>query len=170
MATTLDVDIREYDGALKTTDLLVDQSVQIYELENEKANVIDELYNSLKTITEFLGFSVELPTDILKYDSDTKVTLTPSLDITIKFSNGKEEQKRFDELTTHQISEVLQHSIKPLIEMIEKEKIIQNKNITFIRAVTKKLSKIQNIEESKNEEVVTENPSDENDSENKMES
>lgn len=170
MAATLDVDIREFDNALKTTDLLVDESVQIYELENEKANVIDELYNSLKTITEFLGFSVDLPVDILKYDSDAKVTLTPSLDITIKHANGKIEQKRLDELTTHQISQILQHAMTPLIELVKKEKIIQNKNITFIRAVTKKLSKIQNIEETKNETVVDENIINENNTENKMES
>jgi hypothetical protein len=170
MAATLDVDIREFDNALKTTDLLVDESVQIYELENEKANVIDELYNSFKTITEFLGFSVELPVNILKYDSDTKVTLTPSLDITIKYASGKVEQKRLDELTTHQISQILQHAMTPLIELIKKEKIIQNKNITFIRAVTKKLSKIQNIEETKDETVVNENIIDENNTENKMES
>ena len=170
MAATLDVDIREFDNALKTTDLLVDESVQIYELENEKANVIDELYNSLKTITEFLGFSVELPVDILKYDSDTKVTLTPSLDITIKHGSGKVEQKRLDELTTHQISQILQHAMTPLIELVKKEKIIQNKNITFIRAVTKKLSKIQNIEEVKDETVGDGNLIDENNTENKMES
>ena len=59
MATTL-VDLKEFDEALKTTDLLVDESVQIYELDSEKKNVVDELYNGLRTVTEYLGFSVEL--------------------------------------------------------------------------------------------------------------
>ncbi|MHA7733891.1 hypothetical protein [Nitrosopumilus sp. S6] len=157
MATSLDVDIREFDDALKTTDLLVDESVQVYELENEKTNVVDELYNTLKTITEFLGFSVNLPTNILKYDSDTKITLTPSLDVIIKHPNGKEEETRFDELTIPQISQILQHAITPLIDLINKEKIIQNKNITFIRTVTKKLSKIQNINYDESVKTIEDN-------------
>lgn len=170
MATSLDVDIREFDDALKTTDLLVDESVQVYELENEKTNVVDELYNTLKTITEFLGFSVNLPTNILKYDSDTKITLTPSLDVIIKHPNGKEEETRFDELTIPQISQILQHAITPLIDLINKEKIIQNKNITFIRTVTKKLSKIQNINYDESVKAIEANPNENNANENKEES
>ena len=47
----------------------------------------------LKVITEFLGFSVELPSKIFNEEEDTKITLTPSLDIVIKKANGKIEQR-----------------------------------------------------------------------------
>jgi len=100
METSPEADIKEFDEVLKTTDLLVDESVQIYELESEKGNVIDELYNSLKVITEFLGFSVDLPVNVFNEQDDTKITLTPSLDIVIKRANGKIEQKRLDEFST----------------------------------------------------------------------
>jgi hypothetical protein len=36
METSPEADIKEFDEVLKTTDLLVDESVQIYELESEK--------------------------------------------------------------------------------------------------------------------------------------
>ena len=145
MATSNEAEIKEFDEVLKSTDLLVDESVQIYELENEKGSVIDELYNSLKVITEFLGFSVELPSKILNEEENTKITLTPSLDIVIKKANGKIEQKRLDEFSTKKIAEILKNSIMPIIELCKDEKIIQNKNITFLKAVTTKLEKIKKI-------------------------
>jgi len=145
MATSLEAEIKEFDEVLKSTDLLVDESVQIYELESEKGNVIDELYNSLKVITEFLGFSVELSPSIFNEEQEAKITLTPSLDVVIKKSNGKVEQKRLDEFSTRKIAEILKNSITPIIELCKNEKIIQNKNITFLKAVTGKLDKIQKI-------------------------
>ena len=87
MATVQVEDIKEFDSVLKNTDSLIDESVQIYELETEKVNVIDELYNSLHKITEFLGFYVNLPPNILNYPSDTKISLSPSLKIIIKMGN-----------------------------------------------------------------------------------
>ena len=150
METSPEADIKEFDEVLKTTDLLVDESVQIYELESEKGNVIDELYNSLKVITEFLGFSVDLPVNVFNEQDDTKITLTPSLDIVIKRANGKIEQKRLDEFSTKKITLILKNSIMPIIELCKKEKIIQNQNITFLKAVTKKLEKIEKINSESN--------------------
>ena len=145
METSFEAEIKEFDEVLKSTDMLVDESVQIYELESEKGNVIDELYNSLKIITEFLGFSVELPPKVFNEEESTKITLTPSLDIVIKKSNGKVIQKRLDEFSTKKIAEILKNAIMPIIELCKNEKIIQNKNITFLKAITKKIEKIQQI-------------------------
>ena len=145
MVIDLEAEIKEFDEVLKSTDLLVDESVQIYELESEKGNVIEELYNTLKVITEFLGFSVDLPPKIFNEEEESKITLTPSLDIVIKKSNGKVKIKRLDEFSTRKIAEILKNSIIPIIELCKNEKIIQNKNITFIKAVTTKLEKIQKI-------------------------
>jgi len=157
MSADLDAEIKEFDDVLKSTDLLVDESVQIYELESEKGNVIDELYNTLKVITEFLGFSVDLSPKIFNEDENSKITLTPSLDIVIKKSNGKVETKRLDEFSTKKIAEILKNSIMPIIELCKNEKIVQNKNITFIKAVTSKLEKIQKINSSKPSEDIDNN-------------
>jgi len=166
MEPSLEADIKEFDEVLKTTDLLVDESVQIYELESEKGNVIDDLYNSLKVITEFLGFSVDLPVNIFNEKEDTKITLTPSLDIVIKRANGKVEQKRLDEFSTKKIAEILKNSIIPIIELCKKEKIIQNQNITFLKSVTKKLGKIEEINSESNESEISLNSSNQDSSNN----
>ena len=47
-------------SAVKAMEELVDEAVQVYELEKEKSNVTDDLYNSLKIITSYLGFSIDL--------------------------------------------------------------------------------------------------------------
>jgi hypothetical protein len=145
MSANHETETKEFDEVLKSTDLLVDESVQIYELESEKGNVIDELYNSLKVITEFLGFSIDLPSKVFNESENTKITLTPSLDILIKKENGKIEQKRLDEFSTKKIAQILKNSIMPIIELCKNEKIVQNQNITFLKAVTGKLDKIQKI-------------------------
>ncbi len=155
MGISIEAEIKEFDEVLKSTDMLVDESVQIYELEIENGNVIDELYNSLKVITEFLGFSIELPSKILNEEENTKITLTPSLDIVIKKANGKIEQKRLDEFSTKKIAEILKNSIMPIIELCKDEKIIQNKNITFLKAVTTKLEKIKKINSKSNKSETT---------------
>ena len=145
MSANHETETKEFDEVLKSTDLLVDESVQIYELESEKGNVIDELYNSLKVITEFLGFSIDLPSKVFNESENTKITLTPSLDILIKKENGKIEQKRLDEFSTKKIAQILKNSIMPIIELCKNEKIVQNQNITFLKSVTGKLEKIQKI-------------------------
>jgi len=155
MANSLEAEIKEFDEVLKSTDLLVDESVQIYELESEKGNVVDELYNSLKVITEFLGFAVEISPKVFNESEDTKVTLTPSLDIVIQKADGKVEQKRLDEFSTKKIAEILKNSIMPIIELCKNEKIIQNKNITFLKSMTTKLGKIQKINSENNNSSVT---------------
>ena len=168
MATSIEAEIKEFDEVLKSTDLLVDESVQIYELESEKGNVIDDLYNSLKIVTEFLGFSVELPSKIFNEEENAKITLTPSLDIVIKKANGKVQQKRLDEFSTKKIAEILKNSIMPIIELCKNEKVIQNKNITFLKAVSMKLEKIQKINsestksESKDDSILQESPNNSN--------
>ena len=164
MEPSFEVEIKEFDEVLKSTDLLVDESVQIYELESEKGNVIDELYNSLKIITEFLGFSVDLPPKLFNEEENTKITLTPSLDIVIKKSNGKVIQKRLDEFSTKKISQILKNAITPIIELCKNEKIIQNKNITFLKAVTRKIEKIQKINDGSDMSDTSENSINQNSS------
>ena len=47
-------------SAVKAMDDLVEEAIQIYELDKEKTNITDELYNSLKVITNYLGFSIDV--------------------------------------------------------------------------------------------------------------
>jgi len=45
---------------LKSLENLISESLQIYELYNQKENITDDLVNSLRIITEYLSFSVNI--------------------------------------------------------------------------------------------------------------
>ena len=128
--------------AVKAMEDLVDEAVQVYELDKEKTNVIDDLYNSLKIITTYLSFSVDLHPELLGLPENTRVVLTPALDILIIKPNFKSEQKRFDQLTLDETSNVLRYAIPAIISMARVDRTIKNKKISFLREGSKKLKRL----------------------------
>ena len=135
--------------AVKAMEDLVDEAVQVYELDKEKTNVIDDLYNSLKIITTYLSFSVDLHPELLGLPENTRAVLTPSLDILIIKPNFKSEQKRFDQLTLDETSNVLRYAIPAIISMARVDRTIKNKKISFLREGSKKLKRLpsSNVED-----------------------
>ena len=143
--------------ALKYMETLVDEAVQIYEIDQEKTNVIDELYNSLKVITNFLGFSVDVHPALLNLASDTRVVLTPSLDVLIIKPNYKSEQKRLDEFSLDEISNIIRYSVPTLTSMAKSDRSYTNKKIAFLRNASKTLKQLRNanIEEGTHDTTVS---------------
>jgi hypothetical protein len=138
--------------AVKSMEDLVNEAIQIYELDKEKTNIVDDLYNALKIITSFLGFSVDLNPVLLNLTPDSRALLTPSLDIFITKPNFKCEQKRFDQLTLEETTNILRYAIPTIINMAKSDRIYKNKKISFLRESTKKL---QRLPSSNIEKVVT---------------
>jgi len=128
--------------AVKSMEDLVEEAVQVYELDKEKVNVIDDLYNSLKIITTYLSFSVDLPSHLLTMPENVRIVLTPSLDLIIIRPNFKSETKRFDQLTLDETYTVLRYAIPVIINMATADREIKNKKISFLRQGTKKLKRI----------------------------
>ncbi|HWY34392.1 MAG TPA: hypothetical protein VNX68_07075 [Nitrosopumilaceae archaeon] len=138
--------------AVKSMEDLVNEAVQVYELDKEKTNVIDDLYNSLKVITNFLGFSIDLNPALLNLAPETRALLTPTLDIFITKPNFKCEQKRFDQLTLDETANILRYAIPTIINMAKSDRLHKDKKIATLRAATKKL---QRLPYSNMESVVT---------------
>lgn len=129
-------------SAVKAMEDLVDEAVQVYELEKEKSNVTDDLYNSLKIITSYLGFSIDLDPHILNLPDRSRATLTPVLDIIIIKPDNKSEQKRFDQLTLDEASGVLQFAIPRVINLARTDRITKSKKLSFLRESTKALKRL----------------------------
>ncbi len=132
----------ELASAVKSMEELVDEAVQVYELEKEKSNVTDDLYNSLKIITSYLGFSIDLDPRILNLPEGSRATLTPVLDIIIIKPDYKSEQKRFDQLTLDEASGVLRYAIPQVINLARSDRISKNKKLSFLRESTKALKRL----------------------------
>jgi hypothetical protein len=128
--------------AVKSMEELVNEAVQVYELDKEKTNVIDDLYNSLKVITNFLGFSIDLNPALLNLSPETRALLTPSLDIFITRPNFKCEQKRFDQLTLEETANILRYAVPTIINMARSDRLYKDKKIAALRAATKKLQRL----------------------------
>ena len=73
MATEDTVSDDNLAGAVKAMEDLVEEAIQVYELDKEKVNVIDDLYNSLKIITSYLSFSVDLDPRLLSLPEGIRV-------------------------------------------------------------------------------------------------
>lgn len=129
-------------SAVKAMEDLVEEAVQVYELEKEKSNVTDDLYNSLKIITSYLGFSIDLDPRMLNLPENSRVTLTPVLDIIIIKDDHKTEQKRFDQLTLDESSNVLQFAIPRVIGLARSDRIAKSKKLSFLRESTKALKRL----------------------------
>ena len=130
---------------MKRLESLISESLQLYELDNQKANTTDELVNSLRVITEYLGFSVNVLPNIFELPADTNVIILPNLDIIVRKSNGKTEKRRLDQLEPEKITPLLEYIVPLFLNMIQKEKAIMTEKIAFLRDATQKLKQMQNI-------------------------
>lgn len=142
MPTEANVSDDDLASAVKSMEELVDEAVQVYELEKEKSNVTDDLYNSLKIITAYLGFSIDLDPGILNLPENSRATLTPVLDIIIIKPDYKSEQKRFDQLALDEAAKVLQYAIPQVISLARSDRISRNKKLSFLRESTKALKRL----------------------------
>jgi len=137
---------------LKNLENLISESLQLYELENQIENTTDELVNSLRVITEYLGFSVNILPAIFELPANSNVILLPTLEIIIRKSNGKTEQKRLDQLSTDIITKILEYIFPLVLSMIQNEKTSLTEKISFLRGATSRLKELQNLKRVENVE------------------
>jgi len=130
---------------MKRLETLISESLQLYELDNQKSNTTDELVNSLRVITEYLEFSVNVLPGIFDLSADSTVIILPNLDIIVRKPNGKTEKRRLDQLEPEKITPLLEYIVPLFLNMIQKEKTIMTEKITFLREATTKLKQMQNL-------------------------
>jgi len=133
---------------LAQLNTLMEESLQIYELEDQKTNVIDDLHNALQVITAFLGFSTNVHPGIFNLPSDATITLLPNLKLIIKLVNGKTETKKFSDYAPEVITQIVEHVTPQLLELIQVQKSYLTEKITFLRTATKQLNTINQLKEN----------------------
>lgn len=133
---------------LTQLNTLMEESLQIYELEDQKTNVIDDLHNALQVITQFLGFSTNVHPKIFNLPDDATITMLPNLNLIIKLSNGKTETKKFTDYNPETITEIVEYVTPMLLKLIKAQKSYLTEKITFLRTATKQLSTISQLKEN----------------------
>ncbi len=146
---TEQLDPNEHNAkTLTQLNTLMEESLQIYELEDQKTNVIDDLHNALQVITQFLGFSTNVDPVIFNLPPNATVTLLPNLKLVIKLVNGKTETKKFTDYAPEIITEIVEHVTPQLLELIKTQKTYLTEKITFLRTATKQLSTLSQLKEN----------------------
>jgi len=135
-------------NTLKQLEKLIEESLQVYELENQKSATIDELFNSLKIITQFLSFTVNVHPAIFNASPDTTITLLPQLELVFRKANGKTEIKKLDAFPPEILTKILEYVIPLIVNLIRKEKEYLSEKITFLRSASKQLKQLHNLKES----------------------
>ncbi len=135
-------------NTLAQLNTLIEESMQIYELEDQKTNIIDDLHNALKVITEFLSFSVNIHPGIFNLPSDSSIVLLPNLDLIIKLSNSKTETKKFTDYPPETITHIIEYVTPQLIGLIQTQKTYLTEKITFLRTATKQLNTLSQLKEN----------------------
>ena len=133
---------------LAQLNTLMEESLQIYELEDQKTNVIDDLHNALQIITQFLGFSTNVSPEIFNLPPDSTITLLPNLKLVIKLSNGKTETKQFIDYAPETITKIVEYVTPQLLELIQAQKSYLTEKIIFLRTATKQLSTLSQLKEN----------------------
>lgn len=133
---------------LTQLNTLMEESLQIYELEDQKVTVIGDLHNALKVITSFLSFSTPVHPGIFNLPSDSTVTMLPDLKLIIKLANGKTETKKFTDYTPEIITKIVEYVTPQLLELIKTQKSYLAEKITFLRTATKQLSTLSQLKEN----------------------
>jgi len=133
---------------LAQLNTLMEESLQIYELEDQKINVIDDLHNALQVISQFLGFSTNVHPEIFNLPLDATVTLLPNLELIIKLTNGKTETKKFTDYAPETITKIVEYVIPQLLKLIQAQKSYLTEKITFLRTATKQLSTLSQLKEN----------------------
>jgi len=141
---------------LTQLNTLMEESLQIYELEDQKTNVIDDLHTALQVITQFLGFSTNVHPEIFNLPPDATVTLLPNLKLLIKLTNGKTETKQFTDYAPETITKIIEYVIPQLLKLIQSQKSYLTEKITFLRTATKQLSTLNQLKENLPDFVPTE--------------
>jgi len=141
---------------LAELNTLMEESLQIYELEDQKTNVIDDLHNALQVITQFLGFSTNVHPEIFNLPLDATVTLLPNLKLLIKLTNGKTETKQFTDYAPETITKIIEYVTPQLLKLIQSQKSYLTEKITFLRTATKQLSTLNQLKENLPDFVPTE--------------
>jgi len=141
---------------LAQLNILMEESLQIYELEDQKTNIINDLHNALQVITAFLGFSTNVHPGIFNLPSDATITMLPNLKLIIKLVNGKTETKKFSDYAPEVITQIVEYVTPQLLKLIKVQKSYLTEKITFLRTATKQLNTISQLKENLPTSVVSE--------------
>jgi hypothetical protein len=150
-----DGDLKEKTGPLLATiDSLIDQTLQIFELTSKESDIIDSIGSSISILLTTLKLSLTLPPNIFQNDFPAikSAVLNSNAEIIIMQANGNIITKKFNELDSSQVVNVIKEIVPKLSQSAEAKKVEVTEKITMLRKVAKQFQRVNTLPNQTNKE------------------
>jgi hypothetical protein len=139
---------------LADIDSVVDQTLQIYELTSKEGEIIGSIGSSISILLTTLKLSLSLPPTIFQNDFPAikSAVLNGNAEIIIMQANGNIVTKKFSELESTQVVNVIKEIIPKLNQSAEERKNEVTEKISMLKRVAKQFQRIKSMPGSKEEQ------------------
>jgi hypothetical protein len=130
---------------LADIDSIVDQTLQIYELTSKEGDIIESIGSSMSGLLSTLKVSMSLSSTIFQNDFPTikSAVLNANAEIIIMQANGNIVTKKFSELDSTQVINVMKETIPKLNQSAEERKTEVTEKIAMLKKVAKQFQRVK---------------------------
>jgi len=143
-----DGDFKEKSGPLLATiDSLIDQTLQIFELTSKESDIIESIGSSISILLTTLKLSLSLSQNIFQNDFPAikSAVLNSNAEIIIMQANGNIITKKFGELDSSQVVNVIKEIVPKLSQSAEARKVEVTEKITMLKKVAKQFQRVNTL-------------------------
>jgi len=150
------------EGDLKTKsaailadiDSVIDQTLQIFELNSKEGEIIESIGSSISILLTTLKLSLSLSQNIFQNDFPAvkSAVLNGNAEIILMLANGNIITKKFGELDSTQVVNVIKEAIPKLSQSAEARKVDLTEKIVLLKKVAKQFQRVKAMNGSMVEE------------------
>ncbi|HJS81794.1 MAG TPA: hypothetical protein VJ742_03060 [Nitrososphaera sp.] len=139
---------------LADIDSLIDQTLQIYELTSKEGEIIESIGSSISILLTTLKLSLSLPQNIFQNDFPAikSAVLNGNAEIIIMQANGNIVTKKFAELDSSQVVNVIKEIIPKLSKSADEKKTDVTEKIVLLKKVAKQFQRVKAMDDQAKEE------------------
>lgn len=148
-------DFKEKTAALLADiDSVIDQTLQIYELTSKEGEIIGSIGSSISILLNTLNTSLSLSQNIFQNDFPAikSAILNSNAEIIIMQANGNIVTKKFAELNSTQVVNVIKEIIPKLNQSAEAKKADVTEKIATLKKVAKQFQRVKTMPGNKEED------------------
>jgi hypothetical protein len=126
-------------------DSLIDQTLQIYELTSKEGEIIESIGSSVSILLTTLKVSLSLSQSIFQNDFPAikSAILNNNAEIIIMQANGNIVTKKFSELDSSQVMNIMSEIVPKLGESAEAKKVEVTEKIDILRKIAKQFQRVK---------------------------
>jgi hypothetical protein len=132
---------------LADIDSVIDQTLQIYELNSKEGEIIESIGSSISILLTTLKLSLSLSQNIFHNDFPAvkSAVLNSNAEIILMQSNGNIVTKKFSELDSTQVVNIIKEAIPKLSQSAEARKADVTEKIVLLKKVAKQFQRVKTI-------------------------